>query len=61
MQAHIPVFVDHVTLGMPVLIDSIAKDFDELLQDGGLTAVTALREFGRIVVVAVDAAFMFVV
>jgi hypothetical protein len=46
---------------MPVLIDSIAKDFDELLQDGGLTAVTALREFGRIVVVAVDAAFMFVV
>lgn len=44
-----------------MLVDTIAEDLDELLQDGGLTSVALLREFGRIVVVAVDVAFVLVV
>ena len=61
MQADIPVFVNHVTFRMPVLVDAVTKDFDKLLQNRGLTAVASLRELGRIVVMAVDAAFVFVV
>jgi hypothetical protein len=44
MQPHIPVLVNHVTFGMPVLVNSIAKDFHELLQDRCLTSVALLRK-----------------
>lgn len=44
-----------------MLVDSIAEDLDELLQDGSLTSVAFLREFGRIMVVAVDVTFVLVV
>jgi hypothetical protein len=44
-----------------MLIDSIAKDFHELLQDCRLTSVALLREFGRVMVVAIHIAFVLVV
>ena len=44
-----------------MLVLPIAEDFDKLLQDRCLAAVAALGELGRIVVVAVDAAFVFIV
>lgn len=46
---------------MPMLVLSIAVDLDELLEDGGLAAIAALSKLGRVVVVAVNAAFVFVV
>ena len=61
MQSDIPVLVYHITFGVPVLIDSIAEDFDELLQDGSLTSIALLRKLGRVMVVAVDIAFVLVV
>ena len=44
-----------------MLILSVAEDLDELFQDGRLTAITPLRKLGRIMVVTVDTAFVFVV
>ena len=61
MQSDVPVFVNHVTFGMPVLIHTIAEDLDELLQDGCLTSIALLRKFGGVVVVAVYIAFVLVV
>jgi hypothetical protein len=46
---------------MPVLVDTITEDFDKLFQDRGLTAIASLCELGRVVVVAVDTAFVFVI
>ena len=46
---------------MPMLILSISKDFDELLEDGGVTAIAPLRELCRIMIMAVHFAFVFVV
>jgi hypothetical protein len=46
---------------MPVLVYAIPEDFHELFQDGRLTSIALLRKFRRVVVVAVHAAFMFVV
>ena len=46
---------------MPVLIDTVAEDLDELLQDGSLTTIALLRKFGRVVVMAVHIAFVLVV
>ena len=46
---------------MPVLIDTIAEDFDELLQNGGLASIALLRELRRVVVMAVHVAFVLVV
>jgi len=43
------------------LIDTVAEDFDELFQDSSLTSIALLREFGRVVVVAVHIAFVLVV
>lgn len=46
---------------MPVLILAVSKDFDKLFEDGRLTAIAALGEFGRIVVMTVYVALVFVV
>ena len=61
MQSDVPVFMYHITFRVPVLVDSVAEDLDELLQDGSLTPIALLREFGRVVVVAVHIAFVLVV
>lgn len=44
-----------------MLVLSIAEDFDELLQDGCLTAIAPLCKLGRIVIMAVHAALVLVV
>ena len=44
-----------------MLVYAVSKDLHELLQDCRLTTVALLRELGRVVVVAVDASFMFVI
>lgn len=44
-----------------MLVLPVAEDFDELLQDGCLTAIAALGEFGRVVVVAIYTALVLVV
>lgn len=61
VQSHVPVLVDHVAFGMPMLVLAIAVDLDELLEDGCLAAVAALGKLGRVVIVAVNATFMLVV
>lgn len=44
-----------------MLILAIAKDFDKLFENCCLTAIAALSEFSRVVVVAVYISLMFVV
>ena len=44
-----------------MLVLSVTKYLDELLQDGSLTTIAALRKLCRVVVMAVDFAFVFVV
>lgn len=44
-----------------MLIDTIAEDFDELLQNGGLASIALLRELRRVVVVAVHVTLVLVV
>jgi hypothetical protein len=61
VQPDVPVLVYHVALGMPVLILAIAEYLDKLLKNGIVTSVTALSEAGGVVIVAIDAAVMFVV
>lgn len=61
MQSHIPVFVDHVALWVPMLVLTISEYLHELFQNRRLTAVTSLCKLGGIVVVAIDAALMLVV
>jgi hypothetical protein len=46
---------------VPVLIFPVSEDFDELLEDGGLATVATLRKSGRIVIMTVNVAIMFVV
>jgi hypothetical protein len=46
---------------MPVLVLAVAEDLDELLQNGGLAAIAALGELGRVVVVAVYLAIVLVI
>lgn len=46
---------------MPVLILSIPEDFHELLQNGSLTAITALRKLCRVMVMTVDFVVVLVV
>src|SRR3569833_57374 len=60
-QADVPELVDHVALGMPVLVLAVPEDLDNLLEDGGLAAIAPLCELGRIVVVAVYLAVMLVI
>jgi hypothetical protein len=61
MQTDVPVFVNHITLRVPVLILTITKDFNKLFENSSLTAVAALSKLGRVMVVAVYVSFMFVV
>ena len=44
-----------------MLIYSIPEDLDELFQNGGLAPIALLRKLCRIVEVAIDIAFVFVV
>lgn len=60
-KADIPKFVDHIALRMPVLILTIAEDFDKLFQDRSVTTMTALGELGGVMEMAVDLAFMLVI
>ena len=60
-EPDVPEFMDHVALRVPVLVLAVAVDLDELLENGRLAAVAALRELGRVVVVAVDVAPVLVV
>jgi hypothetical protein len=61
MQADIPVFVDHVALGVPVLVLAIAEDLDKLFEDGRLATVASLGKLGRVVVMAEDGTLVLVV
>ena len=44
-----------------MLILTVSEDFDELLEDGILAALAALRKFVRIVIMAVHVAFVLVI
>lgn len=44
-----------------MLVLAVSEDFDKLLENGGLTAIASLGEFGGIVVVAIDVSLVFVV
>lgn len=60
-EADIPELVDHVAFWMPVLVLSVSKDLDKLLQDCRVTTIAALRELGRVVVVTVYLSVVFVI
>lgn len=60
-QPHIPELVDHVALGVPVLVLAVPEYFDELLKDRRVAAIAPLGELRRVVVVAVDVAIVLVV
>lgn len=53
--------MDHVALGVPMLVLAISEDLDELLQDCRLAAAAALSELRGVVVVAVDLAIMLII
>lgn len=53
--------VDHVTLGMPVLILAIAIDLDKLFEDGGFASSTPGGVMDRVVVVAIDLVVVLIV
>lgn len=44
-----------------MLVLTIAKDLDELFQNGGLAAITFLSISGRVMVMTVDTAIVFIV
>ena len=53
--------VDHVTLWVPVLVLTVAVDFDKLLQNRGPASSTLDRVTQRVVVVAKDLAVVLIV
>ena len=53
--------MDHVALGVPVLVLTIPKDFDKLLQYGSLAAAAALGELRRVVIVTIYLTVVFVI
>ena len=53
--------MDHITLGVPVLVLAVAVDLDKLLEDGGPASGAFDGVAERIVVVAVDLALVLVV
>lgn len=53
--------MDHVALGVPVLVLTIPEDLDKLLQYGGLTTAASLGELRRVVIVTIYLAVMFVI
>lgn len=46
---------------MPVLVDPVAVDLDELLKDGGLASIAFLCEFRRVMVMTKDLSLMLIV
>lgn len=44
-----------------MLVLAVPEDLDELLQDGCLAAITALRKLGRIVIMAVNIPIVLIV
>ena len=44
-----------------MLVNTIPEDFNELFEDRSLAAIALLRKFRRIMIMAVDMAFVFVV
>lgn len=60
-QTDIPKFVNHVTFWMPVLVLSIAKYFDKLLQNSSLTAIASLGEVCRIMIVTVHFSLVLII
>lgn len=44
-----------------MLVHTVTEDLHELLQDRGLASITLLSELGGVVIVAVDAALVFVI
>ena len=44
-----------------MLVLAVSEDFDKLLQNCSLAAVTSLRILRRVVIVAVDLSFVFIV
>lgn len=61
MQSYIPIFVDHVAFRVPMLVLSIPKDLDELLENGCLASVTPLRKSCRVVIVTVYISLVLIV
>ena len=53
--------VDHVTLGVPMLILTIAIDLDELFENGGLASCTPGGVIDRVVIVAVHLVIVLIV
>lgn len=53
--------MDHVTLRVPMLVLAIAENLNKLLENCGVTSMATLRKLSRVVEMAVDFAFMFVV
>lgn len=60
-ESHIPKFVYHVTLRMPMLILSISEDLDKLLKNCRLTSVALLSKLGRVMIMTVDLSIVFIV
>lgn len=60
-QSHIPELVNHVTLGMPMLVLPVAKDLDKLLKYCRVTSIALLGELSRVVIVAVNLGIVLVV
>lgn len=44
-----------------MLVLSVPEDFHKLFQNGSMASMASLRELGRIMIVAIHHAFMFVV
>lgn len=53
--------MDHIALGVPVLILPITKYFNKLFEDGSLTTIAPLSKLGRIMIVTVYAPIMFII
>lgn len=60
-KSDIPEFMNHVALGMPMLVLAISEDFDELLKDGCLAAIASLSELCRIMVMAINLSIVLII
>jgi len=60
-QAHIPELVNHVALGVPVLVVSVSHNLDKLLEDGGSASGAPLGKLRRVVEMAKDLTFVLIV
>lgn len=44
-----------------MLVVTVAEDLDELLEDGGMTAIASLGELSRVVIVTIDIPFVLII